>query len=290
MSTRNQTKGSQTYDWHAAFRDGIQLTFFRSRHFLSYDFELPLNSQPLRIDALIIKKPPHVLIDNPLGAMFRTYNIIEYKSPGDYLSIADYHKAGAYTRLYSVVYHLEITDMTITLIGKRHPRKLLKYLEEVCGYKVYEKEPGIYEVVGDIVGIQVVETGRLGEGGVWLKDLRRGLKGEELEEIIRRVEGMPEGSPVSAYLYQIIQANSEGTKELAAMSERKFEKVLEECGLTAKWEAKGLEQGLEQGLERGLEQGLERVVKKLWKHGMASEEISLALELSPDTVSRYLGV
>jgi hypothetical protein len=39
-------------DWHAAFRDAIRLTFASSLSSLSFSFELPLNSQPLRIDAL----------------------------------------------------------------------------------------------------------------------------------------------------------------------------------------------------------------------------------------------
>ncbi|MDR1637737.1 MAG: hypothetical protein LBR93_10435, partial [Treponema sp.] len=55
-------------DWHAAFRDGIRLTFYPYRDVLSFEFEHPLNTEPLRIDAVIIKKEPGVVIDNPIGA------------------------------------------------------------------------------------------------------------------------------------------------------------------------------------------------------------------------------
>ncbi|MDR3147482.1 MAG: hypothetical protein LBU00_03785, partial [Treponema sp.] len=89
--------------WHTAFRDGIQLTFLPYRDVLSFEFEYPLNTEPLRIDAVIIKKRPQAVIDKPLGAIFRRVNIVEYKSPGDYLAVADYHKAWAYARLYSVL-------------------------------------------------------------------------------------------------------------------------------------------------------------------------------------------
>ncbi|MDR3147427.1 MAG: hypothetical protein LBU00_03500, partial [Treponema sp.] len=89
--------------WHSAFRDGIQLTFLPYRDVLSFEFEYPLNTEPLRIDAVIIKKRPKAVIDTPLGAIFRRVNIVEYKSPGDYLAVADYHKAWAYARLYSVL-------------------------------------------------------------------------------------------------------------------------------------------------------------------------------------------
>ncbi|MDR2746641.1 MAG: hypothetical protein LBB77_04260, partial [Treponema sp.] len=57
--------------WHTAFRDGIRLTFLPYRDVLSFEFEYPLNTEPLRIDAVIIKKQPDAVIDNPLGAIFR---------------------------------------------------------------------------------------------------------------------------------------------------------------------------------------------------------------------------
>jgi DNA-binding transcriptional regulator LsrR (DeoR family) len=57
------------------------------------------------------------------------------------------------------------------------------------------------------------------------------------------------------------------------MPDMTFDELMEECGAAARWEAKGLE----------------KAAKKLWKHGMDPAEIAEALELPPDTVSRYLG-
>jgi predicted transposase YdaD len=65
-----------------------------------------------------------------------------------------------------------------------------------------------------------------------------------------------------------------------AMSEASFEAVLEEYGLTAKWEARGL--------EKGREEGREDAVKRLQKHGMEPEQIAEALELPLETIFRYL--
>jgi hypothetical protein len=59
---------------------------------------------------------------------------------------------------------------------------------------------------------------------------------------------------------------------MVAMSDASFEAVLEECGLTAKWEAKGIE----------------KAVKRLRKYGMGPKQISEALELPRRTVSKYL--
>jgi hypothetical protein len=70
------------------------------------------------LNNFIIKKEPGAVIDIPLGAMFRRVNAIEYKSPGDHLSIADYHKAGAYVRLYGVLNKVELRDMTLSFVAE----------------------------------------------------------------------------------------------------------------------------------------------------------------------------
>jgi hypothetical protein len=276
--------------WHAAFRDGIRLALFPYRDVLSFEFEHPLNTEPLRIDAVIIKKEPGVRIDTPLGAIFRGVNIIEYKSPGDYLSTGDYHKTGAYGRLYSVLNKVEPKDMTLSFVAGRRAVKLMGYLGGECGYKLKEGSEGIWYVEGDIFGgVQVVESKRLrGRDGIWLRGLRGGLKGGELREIIEMGRGMPEGAPLGAYMYRVIQANSEGLREIKAMSDVAFEEMLEEYGLTAKWVEQGWEQGREEGLEEGREEGLEEAVKRLQKHGMDPKEIAEVLELPLVRVFRYL--
>ncbi|MDR0670097.1 MAG: hypothetical protein LBF95_08445, partial [Treponema sp.] len=218
---------------------------------LSFEFEYLLNSEPLRIDAVIIRKKPGTRIDIPIGAMFRLVNIVEYKSPGDYLSLADYQRVGAYARLYSAREGTPTRDMTITFVVGRYPRKLISYLRNNYGYEVKEEWPGIHYIRGDIFGMQVVESGKArGEGG-WLKDLRGGLNGEQLKEIIERGERMPRGTPISAYMYMVIQANAAGAKEMAAMSGAALEKVMRECGFIEKWETEGMEKGLERGLQKG---------------------------------------
>jgi hypothetical protein len=149
---------------------------------------------------------------------------------------------------------------------------------------------GIYGIRGDIFPVQVIESGGLeGEGGgIWLKELRGGLNGERLREILEMSEKMPRGAPLSAYLYTVLQANGTGFKEMMGMSEVSFEAVLKEYGLTAKWEAEGLQKGLQTGLQKGLQQGMGEAVKRLQKHGMGPKEIAGVLELPLGTVRRYL--
>jgi predicted transposase YdaD len=115
---------------------------------------------------------------------------------------------------------------------------------------------------------------------------------------------MPEGLSLSAYLYTLLQANDGGFKEMLAMVNRSVEVVLEEFGLSEKWETKGMERGLQKGREEGLERGLqkgreegrergreegrEEAVRRLQKYGMDPKQISEALELPLGAVFRYL--
>jgi hypothetical protein len=184
---------------------------------------------------IIIKKDREAVIDNPIGAIFREINIVEYKSPDEHLSVSDFHTMGAYARLYSVQKGKETPDMSITFVTATHPRELLAYLQDTCKFTLRERWPGIYYVEGDIFPIQIIESSRLeGEGGIkLLKTLRRGLNGEQLRETIEILRKMPEGTFLSAYLDTILQANTEALREMQAMPDMPLDAVLEEFGLTA---------------------------------------------------------
>jgi hypothetical protein len=278
----NNKPRSSPIDWHAGFREGIQLALYPYRDSLSFEFEHPLNSQPLRIDAVIIKKAPEAIIDNPIGAIFRGTNIVEYKSPGAYLSISDFHKVGAYARLYSAQNGVETADMSISFVVEAYPRKLLRYLRKEYGFEAQKPWPGIYYIKEDIFATQIIESRRLEKtgGGIWLKDLRRGLNWEQLWEIIELTGKIPEGIPLATFLHTLIQANSPGAKEMMAMSESVVKDLLlefsEKYGFIAQWEAKGLEKGLE------------KAARRLKKHGMEPGQIAEALELPLETVFGYL--
>ena len=46
----------------------------------------------MQIDELIIKVKDNETIQKNIGRIFRKYNIIEYKSPDDYLTVNDFYK------------------------------------------------------------------------------------------------------------------------------------------------------------------------------------------------------
>ena len=56
----------------------MQLEFESNWDDLKYIYEHHLSREPLRIDVIIVKKENDVVIENPIGRIFRTYNLIEF--------------------------------------------------------------------------------------------------------------------------------------------------------------------------------------------------------------------
>ena len=89
--------------WHPAFAAAIQLEFKQYNQYLEYSIEHELIQEPLKVDVVVIKKLEDVTIDKSIGKMLKKYNVFEYKSPTDYISIDDYYKVKAYAYLYKVL-------------------------------------------------------------------------------------------------------------------------------------------------------------------------------------------
>ena len=65
----------------------MNLEFAEQRKNLVFEKEYNLNTKPLEIDLLVIKKDVSVKLINEIGDIFRGHNIMEYKSPEDHLDI-----------------------------------------------------------------------------------------------------------------------------------------------------------------------------------------------------------
>jgi hypothetical protein len=53
---------------------------------------------------------------------------VEFKSPDDYFSVYDFHKALDYAFLYAALNNIPIEELTLSIIGARRPRQLFKRL------------------------------------------------------------------------------------------------------------------------------------------------------------------
>jgi hypothetical protein len=265
--------------WHPAFFDAIQLELLDYRSFLEFLYEYQLTSEPLRVDTVIIKKPPEVRIDKNFARIFREFNLIEYKSPEDYLSVNDFYKVYGYVCLYAALNDVSITGLTLTFVVNRSPREVLKHFIEVRGYGITETYPGIREVAGDILPIQIIESKKLSSvDNLWLKSLTGGLDLESTSVILREGSKKGKEAPIRAYLDVILRANSAMIREVLNMSDSTLtiEMVLEETGIAAKYEARGE--------AKGEEKARTEIARNLLDMGWTIEQTAKTSCLSPEKV------
>ena len=159
--------------FHPAFYSAMELEFRENRNEILCESEHNLNTMPNRIDFLVIKKKEQTVLKSGLGAVFKKYNLLEYKSPNDSLGKKTYYKAIGYTNLYAAneekVDSLE--EMTVSFIRERTPRKLIKQFQE-WGFTITAYEPGIYHVKkASHVDMQIIVTKELDAQYEWLKSL-----------------------------------------------------------------------------------------------------------------------
>lgn len=176
----NVADNTSATQWHPAFFGSLQIEFEKEADKLIFESEHQLSTKPMAIDVLIIKKATTAPIKKNIGRIFRKHNIIEYKSPDDYLSIDDFYKVYGYTCFYkydtSTVDDIKITDITITFVSEGYPRNLIEHLKKVKKYEISKYENGIYYVKGDIIPIQIIVKKRLSKHtNLWLTSLTNKL-------------------------------------------------------------------------------------------------------------------
>jgi hypothetical protein len=117
----------------------------------------------------------------------------------------------------------------VNLIEYKSPNAYLsvKGLRELLG-------PGIYEIKGCIVPIQIIESKKLPIAeNLWLSNLQGGLSVERLAEIM----GNGKGKPLGMYFRAVLQANVKRLEEIEDMTDAvfyaKMESILEKSGWLA---------------------------------------------------------
>ncbi|MBC2582280.1 3-isopropylmalate dehydrogenase [Clostridium sp. DJ247] len=171
--------------WHPAFAAAMQLELKEYKEHLEFLTEYQLTDEPLRIDILVIKKLDDIKINKSIGLIFRKYNIFEYKSPTDYISIDDYYKVKAYAYLYKALSEgtnkINIKEMTITLTSSKYPRKLIDYLKREQGAIIEKIDNGIYDIKNTDIETQLIVAKELkDEEAKYLKLLQAEHNNKEL--------------------------------------------------------------------------------------------------------------
>jgi len=223
--------------WHPAFIEAMQLELDAYKDVLEFQPELQLTTGPMRIDCIVIKKTKNVEIKKNIGKIFRTWNLIEYKSPDDYVSINDFYKVYGYACIYKHLKEIAVTDLTITLVESHYPRELIKHLRNIRGYTVAETHAGLYTVSGDIIPIQIIDSRKLiAEDNVWLKNLDKELSFSDIELLSIKIAQQGKSVRINAYInaiananYKIIQERKMTVQEI----QKKYDEWFEEIGYTA---------------------------------------------------------
>jgi hypothetical protein len=261
--------------WHPAFVQAMKLELEQYKDALEFIAEYQLTAEPLKIDVVIIKKAPGLVIEKNIARIFKRVNIVEFKSPDDYFSVHDFHKALGYAFLYTALNKIPIEELTLSIIETRRPRELFKYIKEAGRGRIDEAALGIYHIPGYPLAIQVIESKKLPLGeNLWLrglaKDLNPAMAGSILEE--SRKKGM--GTEFGAYLYALVTANLKAIQEVIAMADEiaAFDKWVEEMGWAAKWTAEGKAKWTAEGEDRGKKLAWKEVIELL-KQGHTVEDL-----------------
>jgi hypothetical protein len=241
MNEETESKNKGYTHWHAGFRNALEATLEQYGDVLEFNFEHPLTAEALRLDALIIKKKREAVIDHDIGAFFKTWNVLEYKSPEDSFSVSDFHKVLAYAHLYLATNPDAAWEAgTITILRTGESRSVLGYLEQQ-GYGMTQRfneagEAWANEVEGYGIAIRLIQSERLPESGnVLLRHLRKGLDASTLKKVLEASELYRKIGKLEAYLQVLLEANEEQFKEMTAMMNSPIiERVLEESGWAQK--------------------------------------------------------
>ena len=277
--------------WHPAFIGAIKTELENYKNCLDFNTEVPLTAEPLVIDCVIIKKTKNTIIQKNIGRIFREVNILEYKSPTDYIAVSDFYKVYSYSCLYICLNKIPVTNLTITLIGSRYPRELFQHLKNVRGYAVDEISPGIYNITGDILPIQVINRQRLSaKENLWLKTLGSELDRNELDQLIKEIQRRPKTPHLEPYLDVVIRANPKIFKEGIKMRKRvaTLEEVFVNSGLADIYKAEAKVEARAEINAEAFAEAVEKkalaIAKNMAKMGLPVKTIVSATELKPKKV------
>lgn len=287
---------AKAFQWHPAFFACTRIELSDETEEFYFDNEYQLGTKPMEIDILIIKKDPEQKVQKNIGRIFRTHNIVEYKSPEDYLGIDDYYKVYGYACFYKADAQgadaIKASDITISFVCCHYPYKLIKHLEQERHLRVEKQEAGIYYIKGDIFLMQLIVTSRLSpEKNLWLSSLTNNLRqGENMDRLLQEYGKHRNDNLYKSAMNLIVRANREKFEEGKEMCEALMELFQDEIE-TARQEGqqKGLQEGHQKGRLEGilamiadnLEEGFSvgRIIEKLEKRfGLTAEEAQEYME------------
>uniref|UniRef100_UPI004056050A 3-isopropylmalate dehydrogenase n=1 Tax=Acetatifactor sp. TaxID=1872090 RepID=UPI004056050A len=255
-------KEPQVLQWHPAFYAGIQIEFEKEAEKLIFENEHQLGTKPKEIDVLIIKKEADEPLQTNIGEIFRKHNIVEYKSPDDYLSIDDFYKVYGYACFYKSdaenVNKIGIDDITITFVCHNCPNRLVQHWKHERNYHIEKRDKGVYYIQGDKLPIQLILTSQLAEEkNFWLKNLTNCIKEKSVaEKLIEEYEKHRNSGLYKSVMDIIVRANKRKFEEVRGMCDALRELMQDEID-------KAVELQIEQMKEQIIQQTNEEITQRM---------------------------
>lgn len=205
--------------WHPGFVAAMTLEFKEYKDILVFENEHNLNTKPLAIDLLIVKKKPSVHISDEIGEFFREHNILEYKSPEDHLNIDTFFKTLAYACLYKAyekkLNEIKMDSITMSIVRETKPEGLFRNLEE-CGCTLSRHYNGIYYIKGPFpFPAQIIVTSELDNGSyMWLKALSAKLDKKDIQNLLDNIHQMSDKAD-KEMAASVLEISMEANKQIA---------------------------------------------------------------------------
>ena len=278
--------------WHPAFYSPMHLELRENKDDLEFTEELILNTLPLRVDMLVVKKKIPCEIKNEIGRIFQTHNLLEYKSPEDTLDYDVFLKGIAYAYLYKSkethVDEIMLKEVTLTFIRESKPSKLFKKLQKEK-FRIEEKWRGIYYIIKEgNIRIQIVVTKELSrENHIWLNSLSTRMNEQNIKELVYTTQALRR-------IDEKAQADSLW-EVVATVNKEEVEKVREDekmCKALAEIMKPEIDEAFNNGFNDGFNDGQQEskilVFRNMIKDGMSQEKAQKYAEISDELAEQVL--
>ncbi|MCI8666740.1 MAG: 3-isopropylmalate dehydrogenase [Dorea sp.] len=209
--------------WHDGFHAALQIELQGEAAHLRFCSEYEVYKKSLRIDTVVMKDSEDKPVQKNIGKIFRKHNLIEYKSPDDYISIDDFYKVYGYACLYQSntekVHEISMEDITITFVCSHYPRKMMKILKQERNIGAVQKGKGIYWLTNDPVTMQIIVVTQLpAKENRWLSSLKRDLSMDmNTKRLLREYKRCRESNLYQAAMDLIMRANQKTMEEAGNM-------------------------------------------------------------------------
>ena len=292
MANENLTLSDITIQWYPAFCAAAELELSANRAELDFQREYNLSKKPLQIDLLVVKKLDDVNIQNEIGRIFRRYNVIEYKSPGDGMTIDDFFKTVGYACIYKglgeTVDQIPIDQLTVSLFREGYPEELFRSLEKY-GLKIKKEFDGVYYIEGLLIPAQIVVTKELESGKHWsLKILSRNALEEDIRGFVEDAQNFT-GPGERANVDAVLQVSVSANYKLYEKMKRRYPEMCEAMRRLMQDEiADEVREAQRDGVAQGEMKKARETAITLAGMGMPVEKIAEAVKVSLKMVEEWI--